>query len=334
MFEDARLKELIGKYYGVYRGKVIDNKDKDFLGRCTLEVPSVYGSDIESPWAFPDAKLGGNVFFDPPPVGSYVWVEFEQGDVNFPTYRGGPIVTPPEEVLKTVDGKSRKVPGAYGWKTPMGHLIMTDDDPDKPNIRIVHSSGSTLLMDDEGNIKLTPKSGTVFVEGTLDAKHVDTVTLAVEELSELKGEVKVGGNATFAKDVAISGTTSATGDATFAANVDVGGNVKCASEVSAQTLKTTGNANVGGNLDIVANTKVGGDLEIIGELKTGEVNTGEVKATGQVAAGSLSISGNAEITGTLTAKIANLKEQIEQLSLELNSLKVNNLNPSSCTLKE
>jgi uncharacterized protein involved in type VI secretion and phage assembly len=83
-----KLEERSKKFYGKYRGKVVDNSDLKGLGRIRAEVPDV--SDEPLTWAMPCLPLGGNGtgIFTVPPVGSGVWIEFEHGDPDYPIWVG------------------------------------------------------------------------------------------------------------------------------------------------------------------------------------------------------------------------------------------------------
>ena len=81
-----------GRYFGKYRGVVLDNVDIDpeFLGcgRVLVEVPQVPGSVLN--WAMPSVPYAGLEvgFWMIPPIGANVWVEFEGGNPNFPIWSG------------------------------------------------------------------------------------------------------------------------------------------------------------------------------------------------------------------------------------------------------
>jgi uncharacterized protein involved in type VI secretion and phage assembly len=78
------------RFYGKYRGTVESNADPSHLGRVTIKVPDVLGDTI-STWAVPCVPVAGlhAGFFLVPPAGSWVWVEFEQGDPDYPIWVGG-----------------------------------------------------------------------------------------------------------------------------------------------------------------------------------------------------------------------------------------------------
>ena len=77
------------RFYGKYRGLVVNNVDPLQLGRLQAMVPEVLG-ESPSGWAQPCAPYGGTAcgFFAIPPVGAGVWIEFEAGDVSRPIWAG------------------------------------------------------------------------------------------------------------------------------------------------------------------------------------------------------------------------------------------------------
>jgi len=78
------------RYYGKYRGLVIDNIDPMQMGRIMAQVPDVLG-EIPSSWALPCVPAAGIQAgcFIVPPIGSQVWMEFEQGNPDYPIWTGG-----------------------------------------------------------------------------------------------------------------------------------------------------------------------------------------------------------------------------------------------------
>lgn len=79
----------VEKFYGKYRGKVVNNLDPDNTGRIQVSVPDVLGTGQMS-WAMPSVPYAGpNVGFHfIPPVDANVWVEFEGGNLEYPIWTG------------------------------------------------------------------------------------------------------------------------------------------------------------------------------------------------------------------------------------------------------
>jgi uncharacterized protein involved in type VI secretion and phage assembly len=78
------------RYYGKYRGTVIENIDPEQIGRIIVMVPDVLGI-APSSWAMPCVPAAGiqSGVFVMPPIASSVWVEFEQGNPDYPIWTGG-----------------------------------------------------------------------------------------------------------------------------------------------------------------------------------------------------------------------------------------------------
>ena len=71
---------------------VVNNVDPEFRGRLLVQVPDVLGV-VPSSWAEPCVPLAGPTgppmgIYLVPPIGAGVWVEFEQGDPEYPIWVG------------------------------------------------------------------------------------------------------------------------------------------------------------------------------------------------------------------------------------------------------
>lgn len=81
------------KFFGKYRGTVVNHIDPKGLGRIQVNVPDVSTTMISSwampcfPWCGGAPAAAGGVFAVPLP-GAKVWVEFEQGDPDAPIWTG------------------------------------------------------------------------------------------------------------------------------------------------------------------------------------------------------------------------------------------------------
>jgi uncharacterized protein involved in type VI secretion and phage assembly len=82
----------MGTYFGKYRGTVINNIDPEMCGRLMLMVSDVTGL-IPSTWAEACVPLAGPTgppmgMYVVPPIGAGVWVEYENGDPDYPIWVG------------------------------------------------------------------------------------------------------------------------------------------------------------------------------------------------------------------------------------------------------
>jgi len=79
-----------GLYFGKYRGTVVNTTDPERRARVQALVPDVLGSQPTT-WALPAVPYAGNAagFVALPPIGAGVWIEFEQGNPDYPIWCGG-----------------------------------------------------------------------------------------------------------------------------------------------------------------------------------------------------------------------------------------------------
>src|SRR5712691_10943234 len=140
-------------FYGKYRGIVTDNNDPLSMGRIRAQVLDVLGDD-ESGWALPCVPFAGNGmgFYAIPDVGARIWIEFEQGDPDYPIWTGcwwGSQDELPDEVS---DGAEQKVL----IKTKEGQKILLDDS--NSEITIQTSGGQKIVMN-SSSIKIDNGNG-------------------------------------------------------------------------------------------------------------------------------------------------------------------------------
>lgn len=77
------------RFYGKYRGIVMNTEDPQAMGRLQARVPEVLDESI-SPWALPCVPFAGEGVgqYTLPPLGAGVWIEFEAGDPARPVWTG------------------------------------------------------------------------------------------------------------------------------------------------------------------------------------------------------------------------------------------------------
>lgn len=108
------------RFYGVYRGIVVDTTDPLKLKRLKLKVPQIL-SEAETDWAWPIESPGVETVL--PNVGQGIWVQFEGGDPSYPIWIGqfGNIVG-------TI--ASSKVVGPTGPPGPKGDSVVLGVETD------------------------------------------------------------------------------------------------------------------------------------------------------------------------------------------------------------
>jgi hypothetical protein len=134
------------KYYGKYRGTVVNHLDPLQQGRLQVTVPDV--TLPPSSWAtpcFPLAGIQSGAWAVPLP-GTGVWVEFEQGNADHPIWSGC----------------------WYGSKAEIPVLVASSPPPTPP-ILLQTPGQTTLMLSDvpgpTGGILLKTKTGALISNG-------------------------------------------------------------------------------------------------------------------------------------------------------------------------
>jgi uncharacterized protein involved in type VI secretion and phage assembly len=150
------------KYYGKYRGTVVQNVDLEQRGRIQAIVPDV-SNVVPTSWALPCVPLAGKLMgtYLVPQIGAGVWIEYEQGDPDYPIWTGGfwgvgevpPLAltgnpASPSILLQTGLQNSitlSDVPGPTGGimlKSSTGAMILVNDI----GITISNGKGATIVL--------------------------------------------------------------------------------------------------------------------------------------------------------------------------------------------
>jgi uncharacterized protein involved in type VI secretion and phage assembly len=155
------------RFYGKYRGIVVDNQDPAKLGRLKLNVPSVLGSDVVTGWAMPCTPYGGAAnqgFLYIPDAGAAVWTEFEEGDLEFPIWVGSFWSQPNSESElpkpnKGSDGSEESdiqdPPTSKIIKTAKGHTLQFEDADGSEMILLREGKKGHFLTMDQNGITVT-----------------------------------------------------------------------------------------------------------------------------------------------------------------------------------
>ena len=140
----------VPKFFGKYRGTVINNFDPMQLGRLLVTVPDVYHL-LPSGRAMPCLPLAGiqmglHVI---PSNGAGVWVEFEQGDLDYPIWTGcwwGSAAEVPPLALAGPPGS----PNILLQTTGQNSLVVSDLPGPSGGIMLKSATGASIIVNDTG----------------------------------------------------------------------------------------------------------------------------------------------------------------------------------------
>jgi uncharacterized protein involved in type VI secretion and phage assembly len=159
-------------YYGKYRGTVVNNVDPMQIGRIQAIVPAVTGVGPAS-WAMPCAPVAGvnTGILALPVVGTGVWIEFEQGDPDYPIWVGGYWGNAAE-----VPVLSHLVPPAMSGmtlQTTLQNGIVISDAPGPTGgIQIQTATGAMISITDVGIVISNGRGATITLTGpTVDINY-------------------------------------------------------------------------------------------------------------------------------------------------------------------
>ncbi len=139
------------KYYGKYRGVVLDNADPMLMGRILAIVPDV-SSLLPTTWCMPcvpGAGLQAGMLVVPS-IGAGAWIEFEQGDPDYPIWTGcfwGSAAELPALARISPPGVS-----SLTFQTTLQNGIVINDVPGAGGIILKSASGAGIVINDTGII--------------------------------------------------------------------------------------------------------------------------------------------------------------------------------------
>jgi uncharacterized protein involved in type VI secretion and phage assembly len=137
------------RYFGKYRGTVVNNVDPKGQGRLQVVVPQILPVPLAS-WAMMCTPVGGmqHGMFAVPPPKTGVWIEFEQGDIDYPIWTGCfpaagfeiPKQAPtPNPLFQSIT-----------LQTPTQNCVVIDDTPVKGGVIIKIRTGAKITVTDVG----------------------------------------------------------------------------------------------------------------------------------------------------------------------------------------
>ncbi len=169
------------KFWGKYRGTVAVNVDPEFRARLLCFVPDVLGP-VPSSWCEACAPLGGPPgppmgVYMVPPIGAGVWVEFENGDPDYPIWTGCRVATGDVSPL-TLAGNPAD-PNIV-IQSLLQHMVMLSDMPPTPitgGIILKSTTGAMIVVNDSGIFISNGKGAMITMVGPTIDFNVGALTV-------------------------------------------------------------------------------------------------------------------------------------------------------------
>ena len=161
------------KFFGKFRGTVVNNLDPEQRGRIMAIVPAVSGM-VPTSWAMPCVPMAGKQqgVFMVPQIGSGVWMEFEGGDPDKPIWVGGfwgaTIEVPTLALLPPPIPPGQNIL----LQTTLQNTLLISDVAPTPltgGIILKSATGASIVVNDSGIYIQNGKGASI----TLLAKTVD-----------------------------------------------------------------------------------------------------------------------------------------------------------------
>jgi uncharacterized protein involved in type VI secretion and phage assembly len=159
------MNDVNGKFFGKYRGTVVNNLDPMQIGRLQAMVPDVSGLMLSS-WAMPCATIAGLQMglFTVPPIGAGVWIEFEHGDPDYPVWTGCFWGSSSE-----VPSLAKQVPPVlfgFSLQTQAQNGLTVNDMPGPTGgIMLKSATGASIIVNDTGIYITNGKGASITLTG-------------------------------------------------------------------------------------------------------------------------------------------------------------------------
>ena len=153
------------QFFGKYRAQVIENVDPLETGRILVQVPDV-SNVLPSTWALPCLPYAGiqSGMYVVPEIGATVWVEFEQGNTDYPIWVGcfwNTVADVPALALATPPGVPQLV-----IQTPLQNSLLISDLPGPTGgILLKSTTGALISISDTGIIISNGQGATIAMTG-------------------------------------------------------------------------------------------------------------------------------------------------------------------------
>jgi uncharacterized protein involved in type VI secretion and phage assembly len=144
----------VQKFYGKYRGTVLNPIDPMGIGRILASVPAV-SALLPTSWCMPCYPLAGKLMGTSfvPQIGSGVWVEFEGGDPDKPIWSGcfwGIEAELPTDATKASITNNPASPSIVMQTTLQNRVIISDLPGPTGGIILKSLTGASITVNDTG----------------------------------------------------------------------------------------------------------------------------------------------------------------------------------------
>jgi uncharacterized protein involved in type VI secretion and phage assembly len=153
------------KYYGKYRATVVNNVDPMQMGRIQVLAPDV-SNLIPTTWAMPCFPIAGKQMgaYLIPQVGAGVWVEFEQGDSDYPIWTGCYYGTAAEVPALALAGIPAS-PNLVLQTAAQNALLISDLPGPTGGIMLKSTTGASIVVNDTGIYIQNGKGASIVMTG-------------------------------------------------------------------------------------------------------------------------------------------------------------------------
>jgi hypothetical protein len=196
MGEDLK-QALDEKFFGMWRGKVMDNNDPLLRGRIRVKIIPWF-SKLETdqlPWAVPAFSIFcgsgvGSGSFSVPDIDSFVFIFFEAGDLYQPVY----FAEAPTALTGIPAQALLNYPQNRVIKTAMGLIIEINDF--LLEAKVTHPTGAIMKVGTLGNIQASTPTD-VDISAAVANVLADTVNITGNgTINVIGGTINIAGSGT------------------------------------------------------------------------------------------------------------------------------------------
>lgn len=153
------------RFYGKYRATVLNNIDPMGIGRIQAFVPDV-AAVLPSSWAMPCVPIAGiqSGVYVVPAIGSGVWMEFEQGDPDYPVWVGG-FYGSRADVPALAQAGIPATPSIVLQTQLQNSVVISDAPGPAGGIILKCRTGASIMVNDTGIIIQNGKGASLVLQG-------------------------------------------------------------------------------------------------------------------------------------------------------------------------